>query len=1272
MSSVTRLRLLSRSLLNVSCQKRHTLLLTLAQSFMEFAGRPRPSEAYSLLAVPSLSSLDVDVDEDEGDFVIGIRPKSSPIPSRRSSDCNEDSEPEPPPLCGSRRVSFADAKGLSLVQVKEFDTRDVPKRQGFDSPAADDTNTWEYYLSPLTFFLSLPSDELSARVREQKIELESVELLPGTAILKGVVRVLNISYSKSVFVRTTFDNWCNHFDLLTEYIPDSSDGVTDSFLFKLTLVPPLGDQGSRVDFCLRCETPVGTFWANNDNKNYVLVCYRRMKGDKERGQRENVNKKSCLKTVNQSVSTVENISLKQSSSLENISTDESTNQLEEDRIKAQKIKEEEQILLMESRQNTSRRRQRKAARMARVKDYFAQRDEEGDSDRDESPPEIKQATRVERPEDKHVCVQENGESECPRLVSEACKTCSQPVRNAAPNHACSERPEKPDLGVLAQGESAADGLNKPLHSAGQAANQENIGEFLTKAQEPDTSYTCNKNAEAGGSEGLDGHSNRVAFGTVVAPLYDQVFRSVLGENPNEENTVNTEDFNCPSKAKQTGDIVPQNAKSKTSKMQGNVSEDQESDNPFLDTILTTLRDKKMLKCADLSGTDTSQNQQHLSGDASERLGAVNSVLVTDLVNPQTSSESEHLQETARGQKRAFDLHGETTAEPLEGPCEQFLTAETSPTGEADDVYEPFQSPTGHAVEEEEQQPPRKGENKTKVIKEDDAAVTQVDTALSKGKPLQESEGLNPNKTSNTVSNELVSPCEAETIKLTSPETSQEEPCSIEEEMKGILSPQKGDKNNSGEVKVICEAAGFVISNQDSHADTYEGTTDKNAPDKTKYHVADVAVPIEDEAVGLTDNTEVKNLEIIAEEGENSTLSDDEGGEPLQSKAEDEKTTEKDPSERNEEKLVVKGAAEEVQEDEEDNMAVTEDREWRRQDETAAVLVDKEAKLEDVRVFKANTGDNETETETRKMTDFVEMQQASIEKTSVREEEEMEKYTEMDLNCAGEAGEKQENRTVSHQKKIDYRGEIPADETAAIDADSYVAAEGRGDERGCFEERSDVAENKAEEGLSALPSDELEVAKESTKEGAWIQADSLRFEHASRGRSPEAPALENASTDEPLYEQTSPSSSESDSGDEVELYMHCLRAADASRRARKVKSKDVGLAVSRGKLQPTTMPPISESLDENVPLSGPQEKPDDTQTAATNGQDNTSQGVQRWTGWFSCCSVSKALLYATLLVIFVVVAYYYDFLACFGLYLLSIIWLCCQGEREPVKNNDRAD
>uniref|UniRef100_A0A8D3DAR5 CBM21 domain-containing protein n=1 Tax=Scophthalmus maximus TaxID=52904 RepID=A0A8D3DAR5_SCOMX len=264
---------------------------SLTESPMESMGEPRLSEACNLLEVPGLSSLDVD--SDEGEVVVGIRPKLSPLPRRRSSVDDEDCGPEPA-HCGSRRVSFADAKGLTLVQVKEFDARDVPKLPGYDSSEGEGKETVDYSLSPLTFSLPLSTEELFVKVRDQKLELETVELLPGTTILKGVIRVLNVSFNKAVYVRTSLDTWCSHFDLLAEYIPGSSDGLMDAFSFKLTLVPPFGERGARVDFCLRYETPAGTFWANNDDRNYVLFCHQIAK---DKPQTENVNRKSCLKTV---------------------------------------------------------------------------------------------------------------------------------------------------------------------------------------------------------------------------------------------------------------------------------------------------------------------------------------------------------------------------------------------------------------------------------------------------------------------------------------------------------------------------------------------------------------------------------------------------------------------------------------------------------------------------------------------------------------------------------------------------------------------------------------------------------------------------------------------------------------------------------------------------------------------------------------------------------------------------------------------------------------
>ncbi|KAK9516375.1 hypothetical protein VZT92_024310 [Zoarces viviparus] len=407
-----------------------------------------PSGACNLLGVPGLGPLEVD--DDECEVVIGIRPKSSPRPRRRSSDSDEDSEPGPP-MSASRRVSFADVKGLSLVHVKEFATWDVPKLPQCDSSVGKIKDAEVYFLSPLTFSLPLSTEELFVRVRDQKMELETIELLPGTTILKGVIRVLNISFNKAVYVRTTLDTWSSHFDLLAEYMPGTSDSLTDRFSFKLTLVPPFGEQGARVEFCLRYETSVGTFWANNNDRNYVLFCHRRMKERKETPQKERLNKKSCLKTVSQSFSTVENVFATEASSQENISTDVSKHGEIADTLKAEQIsdgqsgtsEEDRQKLLTESRRNSSQRSCRKAARMVRVRDYFSQRDGGADeTERDESPPEANQAAQEETPEQNHSDVQSlpegSSKSGGSPFVSESLETCSEPLidvpHDRSPSH----------------------------------------------------------------------------------------------------------------------------------------------------------------------------------------------------------------------------------------------------------------------------------------------------------------------------------------------------------------------------------------------------------------------------------------------------------------------------------------------------------------------------------------------------------------------------------------------------------------------------------------------------------------------------------------------------------------------------------------------------------------------------------------------------------------------------------------------------------------------
>ncbi|KAM6986296.1 protein phosphatase 1 regulatory subunit 3A-like [Aplochiton taeniatus] len=219
--------------------------------------------------------------------------------TEESEETDEDSEPEPPPVV-RRKVSFADAFGLNLVSVKEFDNADMTETEHSNLKTEIKDYCEEYYLSCLFSVPSTP-EELSQRLQDQKLELESIQLFPHSTVLRGIVRVLNLCFDKSVYARISLDGWKSHFDLLAEYMPGSSDRETDCFTFRLTLVPSFDRDGTKVEFCLRYETSVGTFWANNRDLNYVLFCRQKVKEvvrEQEKEQKESSNHKgklSCLK-----------------------------------------------------------------------------------------------------------------------------------------------------------------------------------------------------------------------------------------------------------------------------------------------------------------------------------------------------------------------------------------------------------------------------------------------------------------------------------------------------------------------------------------------------------------------------------------------------------------------------------------------------------------------------------------------------------------------------------------------------------------------------------------------------------------------------------------------------------------------------------------------------------------------------------------------------------------------------------------------------------------
>ncbi|TRY66868.1 hypothetical protein DNTS_033034 [Danionella cerebrum] len=252
----------------------------------------------NFLAIPSLEGLfktvrversednSNDEDEEETEEDVRLIPRSSPIPRKRgSSIADETAEYMRIRLVlTNRRVSFADSLGAELVDVRLF----VP----FDSDDEDESR-WEeeeakyrrayreptYRLWPE--FQVLTGAELSLAVHSNKLEVESLAPVPDEPLsFEVVVRVLNISFHKSVYVRATMDGWISHFDYPTEYIQGSNDGETDKFSVKLSFAQPYLFNGARIDFVVRYETSDGEFWANNSGRNYSVSLIESFEEDK--------------------------------------------------------------------------------------------------------------------------------------------------------------------------------------------------------------------------------------------------------------------------------------------------------------------------------------------------------------------------------------------------------------------------------------------------------------------------------------------------------------------------------------------------------------------------------------------------------------------------------------------------------------------------------------------------------------------------------------------------------------------------------------------------------------------------------------------------------------------------------------------------------------------------------------------------------------------------------------------------------------------------------
>lgn len=249
--------------------------------FTTIKTRKSAEEANGRSPIDDEDNNDDDDDDDEDDDTedVHLIPRCSPVPRKRGSSIYDETAEYMRihlALSAGKRVSFADTTGGDLIDVKEF--------VAYDSDEEEDSARWEEeeakYRKPQrepTYRVrpefNAPSDgALLQAVHANKVEVEQMSTVENEPLaVSGVIRVLNISFHKAVYVRSTMDTWATYFDHPAEYVQGSHDGVTDQFSFKLSFAPPYLTHGSRIEFVVRYETSDGDYWANNSSVNYAVT-----------------------------------------------------------------------------------------------------------------------------------------------------------------------------------------------------------------------------------------------------------------------------------------------------------------------------------------------------------------------------------------------------------------------------------------------------------------------------------------------------------------------------------------------------------------------------------------------------------------------------------------------------------------------------------------------------------------------------------------------------------------------------------------------------------------------------------------------------------------------------------------------------------------------------------------------------------------------------------------------------------------------------------------
>ncbi|KAF7209319.1 uncharacterized protein si:ch211-167b20.8 isoform X2 [Nothobranchius furzeri] len=271
-----------------------------------FTGTNADASAEEAAARADADSVNDDEDEEDDTEDARLIPRCSPIPRKRGASIYDETAEylrSHLALSAGKRVSFSDTTGGDLVDVREF--------HAFDSDEEENGAKWEeeeakyrkperepsYKVHPE--FQAPEGSLLLQAVRSNKVEVEHICPSEDDPLaFSGLIRVLNVSFHKAVYIRSTMDKWASYFDYPAEYVQGSNDVDTDQFSFTLCFTPPYTTHGSRIEFVVRYETSDGDYWANNSSLNYavtLLLSYEDEKDDPARTDMNAQQRRSILK-----------------------------------------------------------------------------------------------------------------------------------------------------------------------------------------------------------------------------------------------------------------------------------------------------------------------------------------------------------------------------------------------------------------------------------------------------------------------------------------------------------------------------------------------------------------------------------------------------------------------------------------------------------------------------------------------------------------------------------------------------------------------------------------------------------------------------------------------------------------------------------------------------------------------------------------------------------------------------------------------------------------